>query len=77
LKRQEIDKFRIICILESLTRLKDKRALPYIGSFLNSQDVELRKLAESCFDTIEPNWREIIKKAKMEKSIEEIFRVKL
>lgn len=77
LKRQEIDKFRIICILESLTRLKDKRALPYIGSFLNSIDVELRELAEGSFDVIEPNWREIIKKAKREKSIKEIFKVKL
>jgi len=77
LKRQEIDKFRIICILESLTRLKDKRALPYIGSFLNSIDVELREFAEGSFDAIEPNWREIIKKAKREKSIEEIFKEKL
>lgn len=77
LKKPEIDKFRIICILESLTRLKDKRALPYIGSFLNSIDVELRELAEGSFDAIEPNWREIIKKAKREKSIEEIFKVKL
>lgn len=77
LAKQEIDKFRIICILESLTRLKDKRALTYIGSFLNSPDVELRKLAEGSFDAIKPNWREIIKKAKMEKSIEEIFKEKL
>jgi len=77
LKRQEIDKFRIITILESLTRLKDKRALPYIGSFLNSIDVELREFAEGSFDAIEPNWREIIKKAKREKSIEEIFKEKL
>lgn len=77
LKRQERDKFRIIYILESLKRLKDKRALPYIGSFLNSIDVELRELAEDAFDIIEPNWREIIKKAKREKSVEEIFKVKL
>lgn len=76
-KKREIDKFRIIYILESLAKLKDKRALPYIGSFLRSPDVELRELAERCFDIIEPNWREIIKKAKKEKSIKEIFEKKI
>lgn len=70
----EPDKYRIIYILESLTRIKDKRALSYIGSFLDSSDNEVRELAYKAFDTIEPNWREIIKKER-NKSIREIFKI--
>ncbi|MFX1315228.1 MAG: HEAT repeat domain-containing protein [Promethearchaeota archaeon] len=77
LAKEEIDKFRIICIIESLTKLKDKRALSHIGSLLSSPDLELRTITENAFNTIEPNWREIIKKEKKEKTIEEIFKVKL
>jgi HEAT repeat protein len=75
LKKREIDKFRITYILESLLAIKDKRALPYIGTFLTSSDEELKKLAQDTFDAIEPNWREIIKEEKREKTIEEIFKI--
>ena len=75
IKRREIDKFRITYILECLSEIKDKRALPYIGHFLTSSDEELEKLAQDAFDVIEPNWREIVKKEKQEKSIEEIFKI--
>ena len=75
LKKREIDKFRITYILESLSAIKDKRALPYIGTFLTSSDEELKKLAQDTFDAIEPNWREIIKEEKREKTIEEIFKI--
>ena len=54
LDKYEGDKFRIIYILESLINLKDKRALPYISSFLNSSDDDLKNLANKAFDTIEP-----------------------
>jgi HEAT repeat protein len=67
------NKYRIIAIIESLMRIKDKRALAYIGHFLNSDDDELKDLAKQAFDTIEPNWREILEKEKREKSLEEIF----
>jgi len=70
----EQDKYRIIYILESLTSIKDKRALAYIGSFLDSSDNEVRELAHKAFDIIEPNWREIIKKER-KKSIQDIFKI--
>ena len=76
LKKETPDKFRIIFILESLTKLKDKRALVYIGQFLNSNDEELKKLAKEAFDYIEPNWREILKKKAKDKTIQEIFDIK-
>ncbi len=72
-KKEEIDKYRIIYILESLTRIKDKRALGYIGAYLDFPDEELQELAQKAFDTIEPNWREIIKRAN-NKSFEKIFK---
>ena len=55
-----LDKYRIIYAIESLTRIKDKRALSYIGRFLNSNDEEVKNLAESACDIIEPNWREFV-----------------
>ncbi len=73
LNQYEGNKYRILYILEALKSIKDKRALPHIASFLKSPDDELRSLAESTFDTIEPNWREIIEKERKERSIEEIF----
>ncbi len=76
LDKSERDKFKIINIIESFTRLKDKRALPYVGPFLNSTDKDLRMLAEKSFDAIEPDWRKIIKSKKKEKSIQEIFNIK-
>ena len=69
-----LDKYRIIYIIESLTRIKDKRALSYIGRFLRSTDEEVRKLAENAFNIIEPNWREIVDKERKKLSIEEIFK---
>ncbi|MGQ4875950.1 MAG: HEAT repeat domain-containing protein [Promethearchaeia archaeon] len=73
LDKYEGDKFRVIYILEALINLKDKRALPYVSSFLNSPDDDLKSLAEKLFDIIEPNWRQIIDESKKEKSIYEIF----
>ncbi|MFX1497726.1 MAG: HEAT repeat domain-containing protein [Promethearchaeota archaeon] len=73
----EMDKLKITFIIESLTRIKDKRALSSIGQFLESKDNTLKTLAEKAFDEIEPNWRHIIEKEQQEKSIQEIFKVKL
>lgn len=71
------DKYRIIYILESLSNIKDKRSLAYVGTFLNSPDHELKTLAEKVFDFVEPKWREIIKEARSKpKSIDEIFNIK-
>ena len=75
--QDEIDKFRIINIIESLINIKDKRALVYIGPFLNIPEEEIRKVAENAFDIIEPNWREIVKKERETKSIQDIFNIKI
>jgi HEAT repeat protein len=75
LKNDTIDKFRLIYIIESLMNIKDKRALMYIGQFLNSEDEDLQKLTEKAFDVIEPKWRDIVEKER-KKSIEEIFKAK-
>lgn len=68
------DKYRIIYIIECLINIKDKRALEFLGPFLDSSDEELKKLAQLAFDTIEPNWKEIIKRER-NKSIQEIFKI--
>ena len=70
------DKFRIIFIIEALSNLKDKRGLVYIAPFLESEDEELKELAEKAFDKIEPDWRHIIDREMRKKSIEEIFKIK-
>ncbi|MFX1256836.1 MAG: HEAT repeat domain-containing protein [Promethearchaeota archaeon] len=75
INKDPIDKFRIIYMIESLMKIKDKRALAYIGRFLNSHDEDLKKLAEKAFDIIAPNWRQIIEKQRKEKSISDIFRI--
>ncbi len=62
LNTSEIDKYRIIYIIEALKKIKDKRALEYIGTFLSSSDEEVKILAQETFDAIEPNWKEIIKR---------------
>ena len=72
-----IDKYRIIYIIESLVKIKDKRALSYIGRFLSSNDKDIKNLAEKAFDVIEPNWREIIEQERKNLSIEEIFRKRI
>ena len=69
------DKLRIIFIIESLTRIKDKRALEFISHYLDSSDDKLFKLAQSAFDIIQPNWREIVKKNQKERSLQDIFKV--
>ncbi len=74
-EKTEIDKFRIIYIIESLIKIKDKRALPYLGLLLNSSDEDIKNLALKAFDAIEPNWKEIVKKER-KKSIQEIFKSK-
>ncbi len=71
------DKYRVITIIESLMNIKDKRALAYIGHFLTSEDEDIKNLAQEAFDIIEPNWREILKKEKKEKSIQDIFKTNL
>jgi HEAT repeat protein len=75
-KKSEKDsnKLRIIFIIESLTRIKDKRALEFIGHYIDSPDNTLLKLAQNAFDTIQPNWREIIKRNQKERSIQDIFK---
>ncbi len=77
LNKTKIDKHRIIYILEALKRIKDKRALEHIGFFLNSDDEEIKTLAREAFDTIEPNWREMLKQVKKEKWMQEIFKVEI
>jgi hypothetical protein len=59
-----------------LSNLKDKRSLVYIAPFLNSEDEELKSLAESAFDKIQPDWRLIMERELKKKSIEEIFKIK-
>lgn len=76
LNSSEPDKFRIIYILEALKKLKDKRALVYIGTFLDSSDMDIKNVTQEVFDSIEPNWKEIVKKERTEKSIQEIFKIK-
>jgi HEAT repeat protein len=70
--KEELDNFRIIYIIESLTKIKDKRALSYLGSLLDSSNEEIKKLTLHAFNVIEPNWKEIIKKERT-KTIQEIF----
>ena len=72
---KDLDRLRIIFIIESLTRIKDKRALEFISHYLDSPDDKLFKLAQNAFDIIQPNWREIIKKNQKERSIQDIFKV--
>ena len=76
INKSEIDKYRIIYIVEALKDIKDKRALEYIGPLLSSSDEEIKSLAQNAFDTIEPKWREIIKSERKEKSIQDIFKTK-
>jgi len=73
----ELDKLRVIFIIESLTRIRDKRALESISYFLNSSDDKLLKLAENAFDEIKPDWRNIIEKERKERSLQDIFKVSL
>ena len=75
--QDNIDKFRVINIIESLINIKDKRALVYIGPFLNTSEEEVRKVTENAFDIIEPNWRDIIKKERETKTIQDIFKINI
>lgn len=70
----DMDKYRIIYIIESLTKIRDKRALAYIGPFLDSPDNELKETAHNAFNIIEPNWKEIVN-SERNKSIQEIFKI--
>jgi HEAT repeat protein len=72
-EKDEIDKFRVIFIIESLIKIKDKRALSYLGPLLDSSDEDIKDLTLKAFDIIEPNWKTIIKRER-NKSIQEIFR---
>ncbi|MBY9007585.1 MAG: HEAT repeat domain-containing protein [Candidatus Lokiarchaeota archaeon] len=75
--KKPLDKFRIKIIIESLTKIKDKRCLSYIGILLNSEDPELKKLTKKAFNAILPNWFEIIKEKKENLSFSKIFDFKL
>jgi HEAT repeat protein len=77
IKKSESDsnKLRIIFIIESLTRIKDKRALEFISHYLDSPDDMLFKLAQNSFDIIQPNWREIVKRNQKERTMQDIFKV--
>jgi len=69
------DKLRIIFIIESLTRIKDNRALEFISHYLDSPDKKLLQLAQNAFDIIQPNWREIVKRNQKERTVQDIFKV--
>ncbi|MFX1302042.1 MAG: HEAT repeat domain-containing protein [Promethearchaeota archaeon] len=69
------DKYRIIYIIESLTRIKDRRALAYLGPLLDSSDDDIKELTLKAFNIIEPNWKEIIERER-NKSVQEIFKIK-
>ena len=73
----ELDKLRVIFCIESLTRIKDKRALESLSYFLTFSDEKLVQLAEDAFNVIIPNWRRIIEKERKERSIQDIFKVSL
>ena len=73
LEKEPLDKRSIIFIIESLMTIKDKRALPHLSLFLDSEFEEIRSLTEKAFDSIEPRWREILEGEKRQKSIKEIF----
>jgi len=75
--KEDLDKLKVIFIIECFTKIKDKRALEYLGHFLKSSDDKLRQLTENAFDAIEPNWRRIVKKARRERSIPDIFKVNM
>jgi len=72
-EKNEIDKFRVIYIIESLIRIRDKRALSYLGSLLDSSDEDIKNLTIQAFNVIEPKWQEIIERER-NKSIQEIFK---
>lgn len=72
--KNEIDKFRLIYIIESLIKIKDKRALSYLGPLLDSSDKDIKNLVVQAFDVIEPNWKERIERER-NKSIQEIFKI--
>jgi len=72
LNKFEGNKYAVVFIIESLTRLKDKRALSYLGPFLQSPDDDLRTLTEKAFDAMLPDWRNILKQRK-ERTMNEIF----
>ncbi|MBY9019849.1 MAG: HEAT repeat domain-containing protein [Candidatus Lokiarchaeota archaeon] len=72
---EDLDKLRTIFIIESLTRINDKRALEFISYYLDSPDKELSELSQHAFDRIQPNWREIVKRNKRERSVQDIFKL--
>ena len=71
--KDELDKRTVLIIIESLMRIKDKRALPQLSKFLSSNFEEIRQLTEKAFDEIEPRWNDIIHEATRKKTTEEIF----
>lgn len=53
----EQDKTRLFLIIESLMKIGDKRALEHLGILLSSCDNDIRKLTESAYECIDPNWK--------------------
>ena len=77
LEKDTLEKRSLIFIIESLARIKDKRALPYLSPFLESEFEEIRMLTEKAFNAIEPDWREILEREKRQKSVKQIFEARL
>ncbi len=77
LKKKKTSKSRVKLFIESLINLKDKRALVHIGKFIDSEDDELRELAERAFDIIEPRWRKLLQKEQEKRSFQDIFNIKM
>lgn len=83
--REELDKFQgdkfsLIYMIEALMRIKDKRALVFIGPFLRSPDEDLKNLAQEAFDVIKPDWRLILEKNKSlakKNQFQKIFEIRL
>lgn len=74
--KDEFDKRTVLIIIESLMRIKDKRALPHLSKFLTTKFEEIRQITEKAFDEIEPRWNEIINEAGRKITTEEIFNSK-
>ncbi|MBY9017247.1 MAG: hypothetical protein KGD66_00300 [Candidatus Lokiarchaeota archaeon] len=60
------DKARLFLIIDSLMKIGDKRALQQLGILIDSCDVDIRERTEKAFECIDVNWRENIKKLKIQ-----------
>ncbi len=60
------DKARLFLIIDSLMKIGDKRALQQLGILIDSCDADIRERTEKAFECIDVNWRENIKKLKIQ-----------